>query len=53
MKDWSALALNLSALCGALLIAHGVWRIYQPAGEIVAGIFIFAAAFLKIVVVSK
>lgn len=37
---------NAAALAGAGLISHGVWRIHEPAGQIVAGLFALGFAFL-------
>ena len=33
-------------VAGALLVSHGVGRIYAPAGEIVAGGFLLAVTWL-------
>lgn len=40
------MALTLASL-GALLIAYGVGLIYTPAGVIVAGVFLIAAAYIR------
>ena len=33
-------------LAGAGLVAHGAWLVYEPAGFIVAGLLLIAAAWL-------
>jgi hypothetical protein len=33
-------------IAGACLVAYGAWRVYAPAGFIVAGLFCLAAGFL-------
>ena len=40
------LAVDLMGLAGAGWIVHGVGLIYRPAGSIVAGLFLLAAAVL-------
>lgn len=37
---------NMMLALGAAAVSDGVWRIYPPAGEIVAGVFAFALAWL-------
>lgn len=34
------------AILGAILVTYGVWQIYAPAGWIVAGAFLMAAAMI-------
>lgn len=41
-----ALLRDAAGLAGSALIAWGAWRIYEPAGLIVAGLFLLAAALL-------
>lgn len=37
---------NLALGAGAAFVSHGVGRIYAPAGEILAGLFVLAAGVL-------
>jgi hypothetical protein len=46
MGLWSRLLRDLAAVCGAGLIAYGVWQIYEPAGLIVAGLMLGVPACL-------
>jgi hypothetical protein len=39
-------AQNLALVAGAGLVSHGAGRVYAPAGEILAGAFALAAAWL-------
>lgn len=41
-----AVGCDLVGLTGAGLIAYGAWLIYQPAGFLVAGVQLMAAAWL-------
>ena len=34
-----------AGICGALLVAYGAWRVYEPAGFIVLGAMLLAAAW--------
>lgn len=34
-----------AGLSGALLVSYGAWRIYEPAGFIVLGVLLLAAAW--------
>jgi hypothetical protein len=40
------LAIDVAAIMGAALVVAGVWEIYQPAGMIVAGMFLLVPAWL-------
>jgi len=40
------IALDVAGVAGVGLIIAGVWRIYPPAGLIVAGVFLVAASWL-------
>jgi hypothetical protein len=41
-----ALVIDLVGLAGAALISFGAWRIYEPAGYIVAGVLLVAGVVL-------
>lgn len=40
------LLIDGAALCGTGLVSYGTWRIYPPAGFIVAGVLLIAGAVL-------
>ncbi len=40
-----AIAVDVLGLAGAGLVGFGCWRIYEPAGIIVVGIFLLSIAF--------
>lgn len=40
------LIIDLAGLAGATAIAYGAWLIYEPAGFIVGGMLLLAAAWL-------
>jgi hypothetical protein len=41
-----AMLRDAAGILGAALVAFGFWRIYQPAGFIVAGVLLVTASFL-------
>ena len=46
MKNISATLRDGAGLVGAGLVAYGCWRIYAPAGFIVAGVLLIAGSIL-------
>jgi len=46
-KAFPALARDAAGLAGAVLFVYGTWLVYRPAGFMVAGLALIAAAWLS------
>jgi hypothetical protein len=46
-SSWAFALRDLAGVTGLLLVSYGAWRVYEPAGYIVAGALLLAGAFLS------